>query len=313
MAVDVGGTKIRSASVDGTGRLGPVHDQPTPDSSDHAVMSAIGDAVARCLPHHPGQLPVVGFAFPGVVDLGTGRLRRCQNLPDLDAHPLAEVLANRLDAETLIDNDVNLAAIGETWRTDGPTVDDMVVLSLGTGIGAGIISGGRLLRGHQGLAAEIADLPLFGDPHDPALAAQGIFESAVGSVGILRSYHDRGGAVTVRTVAEVVARADRDAFAAQTLDELAERVAVSVMVLRAIVDPEVVVLTGGIGSAPPVRQRIQAAVAALPYPPLPVVGSVLGDKAALVGAAALACGRVGPWVSATPSARPRSQPASRRR
>lgn len=301
--MDVGGTKIRSAAVDGNGRLGAIHDQPTPATSGGHLLAAIEDAVARCLPSREDQPAVVGFGFPGVIDRRTGRLRRCQNLPDLDASPLGDVLAERLHAQILVDNDVNLATIGERWRTDGAAVNDMVVLSLGTGIGAGIISGGRLLRGHQGLAAEIADLPLFGDPRDPSLATQGVFESAVGSVGILRSYHDRGGAAAVTTVAEIVARVDQDANATRTLDELAERIAVGVLALRALVDPELVVLTGGIGAAAPVRRRIRSAVAALPSPMPPVVASALGDRASLVGAAALALGHAEPWVSAAPPGR----------
>src|SRR5690606_17383591 len=92
------------------------------------------------------------------------------------------------------ENDANLAAVAEWWRGRAVDRGDVVVVSVGTGIGGGVVSGGRLVRGARGGAGELADLPLAGDPFDRAAQAAGVLEDQVGTAGLLRRYHARGGA-----------------------------------------------------------------------------------------------------------------------
>lgn len=298
VAIDLGGTKIRAAEVGPDGTPLVAADVATPTQDPAALLAAVEEVIARCGMRMPPT--VVGLGMPGVIDLATGRLTRCQNIPAAEGSPLHELLAQHLDAVVHVDNDVNLAAVGERTAGSATGCDDVVVLSLGTGVGAGIISGGRLLRGTRGLAAEVADLPLFGDPRDAAARRQGVLEQALGSDGLMRRFWSRTGDRGVSDVAELVARCPDDADAAAVIEELAERAATLVLALQAILDPQVVILTGGIGASALVAHRIRAACADL-VGDLPAVRvSNLGPAAGLYGAASLARGRTPPWATGRP-------------
>lgn len=302
VAIDLGGTKIRAARVSDDGRLTPGVDLVTPTDDVSALLAAVSQAVTRCGAGHggDGERTVVGIGMPGVIDRETGRLTRCQNIPAADGLPIHELLAAHLRAEVRVDNDVNLAAVGEQAAGAAAGTEDLVVLSLGTGVGAGIVSGGRLLRGAHGLAAEVADLPLFGDPWDPETRHQGTLERAIGSAGLVRSYLEHGGRGRVRDVEELVGRRDRDPIAAAAVETLAERVAVTILALQALLDPAVVVITGGIGAAAPVAARVQERASELLGGSPEVQISSLGAAAGLHGAGVLSLGGVDPWAVASP-------------
>lgn len=302
VAIDLGGTKIRAARLAPEGRLQPAVDVATPTKDLSALLDAIMAAVERCDDRGgaTSKARIVGLGMPGVVDRHTGLVTRCQNIPAAEGTTMHELLAGRLSAEVRVDNDVNLAALGERVAGQAAGTDDLVVLSLGTGVGAGIISHGQLLRGSRGLAAEIADLPLFGDPWDATDRHQGTLERAIGSVGLLRAYHASGGSVHVATVEELVVRADADAV----LSTFARQVAVTILALQALVDPAVVVLTGGIGAAPSIVARVRSATRDLLGSVPEVQVSTLGAMAGLHGAAALALGTIPPWVVARPEQLP---------
>lgn len=286
----------------GDGTLLEIDDVPTPTTGAAAFLDAVEWAVRTAIEHASIAHLTVGIGVPGCIDRATGELVRAQNLAGLASVDLPRALAERLRASVRLDNDVNLAAIGERWRGAGRGHDDLVVLSVGTGVGAGIVSEGRLLRGARGLAAEVGDLPLFGDPRDPRQRAQGVLESHLGKRGILAAYHARGGSREVQEVSAVTARVGQDPAAVATLDEVGERLAITIMALRALVDPAAVILTGGIGSDPGVVERTRAATVELLGDGIEVVASELGDRAALVGAAALSLGSWVPWATAQPEA-----------
>lgn len=285
----------------GDGALLEAEDVPTPTTDADAFLAAVAWAVATVTDDAPTGRLTLGVGVPGVIDPTSGVLLRAQNLGGLARIDLPRALAERLQASVRIDNDVNLAAVGERWRGAGQGCDDLIVLSVGTGVGAGIVSGGRLLRGAHGLAAEVADLPLFGDLRDPRQRAQGVLEAHLGKRGILAAYHSRGGSREVREVSSLLARAASDPEAAATLDEVGERLAITILALTALVDPALVVLTGGIGAQPSVVARTRDALDDLGGEGLELAASELGDRAGLVGAAAVALGSWPAWASAEPS------------
>lgn len=301
VAIDLGGTKIRAAEVAPDGTPLASADVATPTQDPAALLAAVEEAITRCGMTTPPT--VVGLGVPGVVDLATGELTRCQNIPAAEGSPLHELLAQHLGTVVHVDNDVNLAAVGERTAGSAAGCDDIVVLSLGTGVGAGIISGGRLLRGARGLAAEVADLPMFGDPRDAAARRQGVLEQALGSDGLMERFWSRTGDRSVPDVAALVARVPDDVDATAIIAELAERVAILVLALQAVLDPQVVILTGGIGASAPVALRIRAACAELLGSVPTVRISNLGAAAGLYGAAALAQGRTPPWATGRPRSR----------
>jgi predicted NBD/HSP70 family sugar kinase len=159
---------------------------------------------------------------------------------------------------------VNLAALGEQWHGLGKGVDDYVYLHLGTGVGMGIVAGGELYRGHTGAAGEIGYLPLAGtDPVRPRSRRRGALDETAGASAIVERARRAGMSppLTARSVFEAARRGE--ARASRVVASEAERIAVTVAAAAAMLDPELVILGGGIGSngdllLEPVIQRVRA-------------------------------------------------------
>jgi predicted NBD/HSP70 family sugar kinase len=192
----------------------------------------------------------------------------------------------------LIDNNVNLAAVGEKWFGLARGISTMVFIAIGAGIGMGIIIDHELVRGAHGAAGEIGYLPLVGDPFDPRHRLHGGLEDEVAAAGILaafRARRDADAGETPSSAEEVFALAAAgDADAREVVEHVAARLGAAIAAVCTIVDPELIVLGGGIGASPLLLRPIRSAAAAL----VPVTGrietSLLGDRAALQGAIAVA-------------------------
>lgn len=290
VGVDVGGTKIRAALARSPDWVPEVeHEVATHPAGGEAVVGQIVDAVRRVAGADLAEVAAIGMGTPGTVDPATGHTRLSQNITGLDDLDLPGLLARELGRPVRVQNDANLAAVAEWWRGRATGHDDVVVVSVGTGIGGGVISGGRLLQGAHGGAGELADLPLAGDPFDRAAQAAGVLEGQVGTHGLVTRHHERGGAAA--SGREVFDRAgDGDAVAAAVIEEVGRDVALALVALIAVVDPRLVVLAGGIGAQPMFLRAVREALPTATPRPVDVVASALGDRAALLGAIALAAG-----------------------
>jgi predicted NBD/HSP70 family sugar kinase len=230
---------------------------------------------------------------PGVLDPETGRLRYAANLPGWGRAGLVDELRGALTPSLAIDNDTNLAALGERAYGRGRDIQDFVYLSIGTGVGMGIVVGGELHRGARGAAGEVGFLPLGAGgglgATAPSPTPRGALEDAASAGGIVRTGRAMGmkGAVTAERI--FTAAAAGDATARATVAREAERLAVVVAAVAAIVDPGLVVLGGGIGAnADVLLPQLEDAVAALTPLRPPVVLSDLGADAIVLGAIATA-------------------------
>jgi predicted NBD/HSP70 family sugar kinase len=211
-----------------------------------------------------------------------------------------DALQAELGIQIEFENDVNLAAIAERWHGLGREVDDFVLLSLGTGVGMGVVLGGRLHQGASGAAGEVGYLPIGpGDVHDRASRRSGTFEAAVGAAAVVALARQLGlgraqpgGAMRpARTAEQVFAAARRgDAVAGRVVAQVAERIALGVAAVAAVLDPDLVVLGGGIGHnagdllLEPITRELRACS---PFRPRIAV-SALGADAVLRGALATA-------------------------
>jgi predicted NBD/HSP70 family sugar kinase len=222
---------------------------------------------------------------PGVLDPATGRLRYAPNLPGWGRPGLVDRLREALTPSLAIDNDINLAALGERAYGRGREIADFVYLSIGTGVGMGVVIGGELHRGATGAAGEVGFLPLA--PDGDGRSPRGALEEAAGAGGIVRTARAMGmaGALTPERIFS--AAKGGDATARATVEREAQRLAFVVAAVAAVVDPALVVLGGGIGANGDVLLGpLDEAVAALTPLRPPVVLSDLGSDAILLGAIA---------------------------
>jgi len=181
--------------------------------------------------------------------------------------------------------------VGEKWFGLARGVSTMVFISIGAGIGMGIIIDDELVRGAHGAAGEICYLPLAGDPFHPRHRLHGGLEDEIGAAGILAAFDERRGPEDPKlgSVHEVFELAGAgDATARSVVDHVASRLGAAIATVCAILDPELVVLGGGIGASPLLLSPVRGSAAALVPITARIETSLLAERAALQGAIAVA-------------------------
>jgi glucokinase len=160
IGLDLGGTNLRAAAVDQSGRmLHRVSGKTAYSAGGEAILDDMAQAI-QTLRDRLGakELAGIGVAVPGFIQLKEGVIRNSPNLAALEGFPIRDELRQRLGAPVILENDANAAALGEKWIGAGRGVDDLVLLTLGTGIGGGIIAHGKILHGYLGMAAELGHI-----------------------------------------------------------------------------------------------------------------------------------------------------------
>ena len=300
LGIDIGGNNIRAGTADIFGAT--IADEQDPTSRDGAravsaqVMEIAGRVVDRARASHE-RLLSAAVSTPGIVDQVSHRVTGlAYNIsPDGGLDPLA-ALRGRFDVPVQIDNNVNLAALGESWEGIAHGVSTFAFISVGAGVGMGLVVDGELVRGAHGGAGEIGYLPISHDPYDERHRLHGGLEDEIGAAGIrsaLAARRSRGGGAEAGTepssAQEVFALAQGgDADAREVVDGVARRLGAAIASVIAVVDPELVVLGGGIGSNPSLLGPVRGTVAELVPLTARIETSRLGDQAALHGAVAAA-------------------------
>ena len=292
---DLGGTKLHIALADLSGAIVAEAIEQTDQRSGRALLTQIRtttDKVVRKAKIDRRRVHLAAIGMPGVVDPQSGSLALSPNIPDFGGINVIEAMSRAFDCPATIENDVNLAVLGEHWRGRGQGKKNLVFIALGTGIGMGLLADGNLIRGAHGAAAEIGYLPMGGDPFDPANVKAGTFESIVGTDGIVRRFVAAGGTPTdgVRGIFEAMNAGDR--IARRIIDDTARWTALGIASVVALVDPELVILGGGIGTRPEFIARIEDNLARCLLKPVPVAPSPLENRAALMGAIAMGLGNL---------------------
>lgn len=287
-AADLGGTKLAAAIADAQGRILAELTEPTdPRGAAHVAEQIIACAhrLGRSAGVDIAQARHVMVGIPGAVDPRNGRISLIPNIPGLENFDMLAFLRERFGPDVAIENDVNLALLGEHALGCARRCRNAAFLSLGTGAGLGLLLDGRLYRGTGGSAGEIADLPIGRDPVAPGLLAGGSFELEVGSAAILERYRRQGGgdATTVRDLFRCLEQGDP--AAAAVLDITARWVALAVVSLQSLLDLELIVFGGSIGVRTELYQRVCQALGSLFSRPIDTAVSQLGDRAGLLGAA----------------------------
>lgn len=289
-AADLGGTKLAAAMADARGQIVAELTEPTdPRGGAHVAeqIAAIAVKLARTVGIEPTRVHHVMVGVPGAIDPLTRRVSLTPNITGLQDFDLLDYLRGRFGAGVEIENDVNLAMLGEQMLGCARRCRNAAFLALGTGAGLGLLIDGKLFHGARGSAGEIADLPIGRDPTLPtahAASTSGTFELEVGSLAIVDRYRRQGGAaaVTVRDIFRLLEEGDE--VAAAVLDTTARWVALAVATLQSLLDLELIVFGGSIGVRPELYERVRRALPAFFSRPVTIAPSELGDRAGLVGA-----------------------------
>lgn len=291
LAVDLGGSQIRVAICDEDASTLAQAAEPTYGSDAAEILDRI-IAIAGELGGGM-TLRAAGVGVPGVPDPVSGRVSHAPNIAGMDSVDVRSRLEDGLQTRVVVDNDLNMATLGEGWKGCAQGLRDYAFIAVGTGIGLGIVAGGQLVRGARGAAGEIAWLPLGGDPFDPATQERGAVEEMVGGAAITARYRAQSdGEVTGE---DVFAAAQRDdAWARVVLADQLRTLGLVVSSVQCILDPEVVVIGGGIGRRPDILDGLRQQLALLGDEPPRILPSNLGQRAQLLGAAVAAFSAIAP-------------------
>jgi predicted NBD/HSP70 family sugar kinase len=286
-AVDLGGTKLAAAMANARGQIVAQLTEPTDPRGGAYVaeqIAACADKLAQAAAIEVTRARHVMVGIPGAVDPRTGRVSQAPNIPGLQDFDVLDYLRDRFGPGVAIENDVNLAMLGEQALGCASRCRNAAFLALGTGTGLGLLIDDKLFRGASGAAGEISDLPIGHDPTSHSLSATNAFELQVGSLAILDRYRRQGGtaAVTVRDIFRLLEEGDE--VAASVLDTTARWVALAVVTLQSLLDLELIVFGGSIGVRPELYERVRRVLPALFARPIAIAPSRLGDRAGLVGA-----------------------------
>jgi predicted NBD/HSP70 family sugar kinase len=296
VGIDIGRAWIRVAAADLSGEIVARRDERNRARSGSALVRSVA-AVAHEVVEAAGltwkQVAHTVVGGPGVFDPDSDRLRHAPNVPGWSRPGVMSELREALPPTVALDNDANLAAVGERSYGSGRDARTFVYVSVGTGIGMGVIIDGELYRGAHGAAGEVGYLPLGEDgPGDAAgrdARRRGILEEAASADAVVRTAKRLGmqGATSAKRVFAAARAGDELALAA--VDAEAQRLALVVGTVAAIVDPEFVLLGGGVGSnidllRPPLERRLGELTPLAP----PVAEGELGQDAIVLGAVASA-------------------------
>jgi predicted NBD/HSP70 family sugar kinase len=289
LGLDMGARFLRGAICDLHGDVRARQDVESAGAGALSLLDAAADLRTRLIAASELSAHAIDGAIlgvPGAVDPSTGDVRVAENIAGLEGLEVGRELESRLGVRVSVENDINLAAVGEHWRGVARGVENFAFLSVGTGLGAGLVIRGELHRGHHGAAGEL-DFALGGEvrePDDPCAAAISAYAGALAAEGHLATALEPPYAVPA-----IFGRARAgDALGRAVVAEAARRIAIHIAPIAAVCDLELVVLGGGIGAngdllLAPIRELLAAQ---LPFAPRVELSS-LGDAAVLTGALAI--------------------------
>jgi glucokinase len=322
IGADLGGSTIRLALVDPEGGLSEPYRYPTPPSGDAgAIVETLAQGVRvleRQARAHGIRLVGCGLGVAGLLDVRAGLVYAAPNVAGLQNLPLKKLLEEKVEVGVTLENDANAAAFAEYWMGAGQGVGSLVCLTLGTGIGSGIILEGKILRGASGAAAEAGHIPVEADGERCGCGARGCLEAYASATAIVRDaraalargermalrepFEGRPEALTSKDVSDA-ARAG-DPVARGILERAGRYLGVGLTSLVHLLNPDLITLAGGLAGAgdlllPPALDELARRAFPVLLRRTRVEISVLADTAGMLGAAGLALADAGHlWLQA---------------
>jgi predicted NBD/HSP70 family sugar kinase len=287
--IDLGPTHTRLAVADLRGEPLAHRIVPTPlHRSPAALLGRLASSLRTLMREAQApadRLLAVGAGAPGAVDRDRGIVSLAPNLEGWTRVPMRDVLETALEAPVLVENDVNLAVLGEHWRGAARGHETCAFVFVGTGIGAGVLIDGELHRGHHFMAGEIAVMCMGPQYVDVDFGSRGCLETLAGLKALAGRWPGAAQADPARWVADLFEAAQRgDREARKAIHETARLIAIAVANVGAVLDPSLVVLGGALfAQAEPLIHEVRTIVGRIGRAPLEIVLSALGKEAPLAG------------------------------
>ena len=310
LGIDLGGTAIKTAVVDMTGAIVGAGEEKTPakagvEACVHAMLAAADEAMGNA-GIRKEHLTGAGIGVPGVVLPRKGLVVEVTNLEGWSNIPLRDIMGDRLGLRVEIANDANAAALGEVRFGAGKGVENLVLFTLGTGIGGGVIINGKIVGGANGMGGEIGHTLIEKSRPRPCGCQKfGCLEAYAGALGIVKRTHEalaedwqkhsalheyaEGEGLEAKHVYQLAAAGDF--LAKELIAQTAHALAMGIVNMLHTLDPDMVLLAGGMTKAgDQFLDQVRSIVRELSLPQVgktPVDYGQLGDKAGCIGAAAL--------------------------
>jgi glucokinase len=301
IGVDLGGTNLRAAAMDRSGKLLDKVAESHFSQGREALLTEMIGTIARLRKEYgPEGLAGIGVGVPGFIAFREGIVRNSNNLAFIENFPIRDEIERRLGATVILENDANAAALGEKWMGAGKEVDDLVLFTLGTGIGGGIISGGHVIRGFLGMAGELGHLVTVPNGNPCGCGSQGCVEkhaSATAVTAMARLMH-LGDNLSSKEVYDLAARDDESGAKAREIWRvMGESLGAVVATLVNTFNFPLYLVGGGVLAAwdrfaPAMVRTVEqrSATYRLSHGATRIERALLGNEAGLYGAAYL------PWI-----------------
>lgn len=308
IGIDVGGTNVKIALVDDKGKIIYSNKVPTyAEMGYEYTINNIKQAITELLKEtqkKPEDIQGIGFGFPGQIDYTKGIVRLAPNLPGWVDVPIAKMIEEEFKIPTRIDNDVRCAALGELNYGAGKSCNNLICITVGTGIGSGLIINGKLVRGASNVAGEIGHIKL--QIHDGPLCGCGdtgcleAFASGPSIVAMAEEYIKGGKSTKFREMANpditpyIVAEAAKanDPVAKRIFTIIGEYIGIGMASVVNLLNPEKIIVGGGVADCGdlllnPIRETIKKRAMKIAGETVEVVPAQLGNTAGVIGASLL--------------------------
>ncbi|MGA1825350.1 MAG: ROK family protein [bacterium] len=314
IGIDLGGTNLRAGAVAEDGHI--IYSKIEPTCAEQGVESVtkhLINCIDHCInhtdsittSHNSSKLKGIGIGCPGIIDMEKGIIHVSPNLPGWHDVPLKKLLEERFKVPVYVENDANTVAFGEKAFGAGRNASSLVCLTLGTGIGGGIILDGKIWHGCKGMAGEVGHMTIIHDGIRCNCGNRGCLEAYAsatalvnftvdslkqGDESILSQVIERGEEIT----AEIIYKAamDRDSLSLRLLQQTGRYLGIGIATLINLLNPEMIILGGGMAHSwdmfyPAMAEEIKERAFDIPAASAQIVKAQLGNDAGILGAAAL--------------------------
>ncbi|MFC4077503.1 ROK family glucokinase [Salinithrix halophila] len=305
IGIDLGGTSMKLGIVDEKGQLLYKMEEPTlTDEKAESGISRMAKSIRRLADETDTpweEVGGLGLGLPGFLDIPGGKILRLTNIP-WENVSIKEILEEELRVPVAIDNDANVAAMGEAWSGAGASFSDLICVTLGTGVGGGIIVGGQLVHGVSGLAGEIGHIQVVEDGSLCGCGQYGCVEtisSATGMVRLVKEAISEGRQTSLAAKKEKLTARDifeaakeHDAVAIHVIDEATVALARVLAILSVVNNPEAFIIGGGVSQAGellfrPLTEAYTRRCLSHASAGVQILPAQLGNDAGIIGAAGL--------------------------